>query len=209
LLTLASCTSMKKSPAPPAAFDVRAMGATGDGKTKDTAAFQKALDAAAVSKHGGEVFVPSGKYVIGSIVMSSNTTLRLDKDATLQASPDVADYPLMTIRWEGKWRDGRRALIYAKSAKHIAIVGGGTIVGPFELANLRHPRGPCLIEPIDCEDVRLEDFHVRYRRMWTIHLTYCENVLAKNLTIRCWSLGSMRCVRRAAIRLPTGRFRPR
>jgi hypothetical protein len=105
---------------------------------------------------GGEVFVPAGKYLIGSIVMQSNTTLRLDKDATIQGSGDKADYPLMTIRWEGKWRDGHRALIYAKNAKHIAIVGGGTIVGPFELANLRHPRGPCLIEPIDCEDVRLE-----------------------------------------------------
>ena len=183
-LTLASCTSTHRSAPPPASIDVRAMGATGDGTTKDTAAFQKALDAAAASKNGVEVFVPAGKYLIGSIVLQSNTTLRLDKDATLQGSPDKADYPLMTIRWEGKWRDGHRALIYAKNAKHIAIVGGGTIVGPFELANLRHPRGPCLIEPIDCEDVRLEDFHVRYRRMWTIHLTYCENVIAKNLTIR-------------------------
>src|SRR4051812_21854170 len=88
---LASCASSTRRTAhPPARFDVRAMGATGDGKTKDTAAFQNALNAAGASKTGGEVFVPAGTYVIGSIVMSSNTTLRLDKDATIQGSPDKA-----------------------------------------------------------------------------------------------------------------------
>ena len=42
-------------------FDVRQFGAVGDGKTDDTAAFQKALDAAAQAG-GGTVHAPRGNY---------------------------------------------------------------------------------------------------------------------------------------------------
>jgi polygalacturonase len=187
LLTLTSCASSssthRRGAASGLAFSVREFGAVGDGKTKDTAAFQKALDACGGSL-GAEVIVPPGNYLIGSIVMPSICTLRIDPGATLTASPDKEDYPLMTIRWEGKWRGGHRAMIYARNAKHIAIVGGGTIVGPSELANLRHPRGPCIFEPIDCSDVLLEGLTIRYRRMWTVHLTYCHDVTVRNVTIR-------------------------
>jgi polygalacturonase len=165
-------------------FDVRSFGAVGDGKTKDTAAFQRALDACADAKSGGEVLVPAGSYLIGSIVINSNTTLRLEEGANLIGSPDKEDYPVMTIRWEGVWRDGHRALIHAAKAKHIAIVGKGTIIGNFPLGHLRNPRGPCIFEPIECEDVRLEGFSVEYERMWAIHPTYCRNVTAAGLKIR-------------------------
>ncbi len=65
-----------------ASLNVREFGAVGDGATKDTAAFQKALDDCAAAG-GGEVLVPAGNYLIGSIALKSNTTLRLEKDANL------------------------------------------------------------------------------------------------------------------------------
>src|SRR4051812_25693673 len=80
-------------------IDVHSAGAVGDGKTKDTAAFQKALDDCA-SAGGGEVVVPAGEYLIGSIALKSNTTLRLDKDAHIIGSPDLDDYPIVKGRWE-------------------------------------------------------------------------------------------------------------
>jgi len=49
-------------------FDVRSFGATGGGDVKDTAAFQKALDACAAAGGGG-VDVAAGKYLIGSVVI--------------------------------------------------------------------------------------------------------------------------------------------
>ena len=39
-------------------------------------------------------------------------------------------------------------------------------------------------EPINCEDVRLESLSTEHRSMWCVHPTYCQNVIAKNLTIR-------------------------
>src|SRR6185437_11561371 len=87
-----------------APIDVRSVGAIGDGKTKDTAAFQKALDDCAIAG-GGEVMVPAGEYLIGSIALKSNTTLRLDNDARIIGSPDLDDYPIVKGRWEGRWVD--------------------------------------------------------------------------------------------------------
>jgi polygalacturonase len=86
---------------PKATFNVRTFGATGSGTTKDTAAFQKALDICAVSG-GGEVIVPAGKYLIGSIQIGNRTILRLEKDSVLMGSPDLDDYSVMDIRWEGR-----------------------------------------------------------------------------------------------------------
>ena len=171
-------TSIARAP-----LNVRAFGATGDGKTKDTAAIQKALDACATAG-GGEVVVPAGEYLTGSLDVKSNTTLRVEKDATLLGSPDLADYPIVKARWEGRMVDAHRALVSATKASHIAIVGPGKIAGDLTLGNRQMPRRPCVIEPIDCTDVRLEGFTVTQKRMWTIHPTFCENVVVKNVTIR-------------------------
>jgi polygalacturonase len=169
-------------PAVHSRFDVRSFGATGDGTTKDTVAFQKALDACAA--RGGDVVVPPGTYLIGSLVMVSHTTLRLEKGAKLLGSPDKEDYPLMQVRWEGRLRQGHRGLIYASGASHIAIVGEGDIEGNAALGNLRNPRGPCIFEPMECRDILLEGFSTRYVRMWAIHPTFCERIVARNLHIR-------------------------
>src|SRR5215472_927952 len=100
--------------APHKIFNVRDFGAVGDGTNKDTVAFQKALDACAVSG-GGEVLVPAGNYLIGSVQLGNRTVLRLETKSVITGSPVKDDYPMMDIRWEGRWQPGRRALIYAGS----------------------------------------------------------------------------------------------
>ena len=111
-----------------------------DVKTLCTAALQKALDDVAKAG-GGTVVIPAGDYLIGSVVMGSNTTLRIDAGATLTGSPNPDDYPIMDVRWEGRWREGHRALIHAKDAEHIAVVGEGTINGDVNIGDLRDPCG--------------------------------------------------------------------
>ena len=73
-----------------ATFDVRDFGAKGDGAAKDTAALQKAIDAA--GQQGGTVLVPPGKYLSGTIHLRSNVTLHLAPGSVILASPDEARF---------------------------------------------------------------------------------------------------------------------
>jgi polygalacturonase len=165
-------------------FNVRDFGAIGNGTDKDTAAFQKALDACA-SNGGGTVLVPGGSYVIGSIVLGNNTILNLKPAANLIASPDIADYPIIQVRFEGEFVQGHRALIFAKDENNIAITGTGSITGPpLSVSRLRNPRGPVLIETCNCTNVTLTGFSTQYERLWSIHPLLCKRVTIKNLTIR-------------------------
>ena len=182
---LVSCASQQRTET----FDVRAFGAVGDGQTSDTAAFQKALDACKAAG-GGTVFVTNGSYLIGSIVLGDNTTLKLNTNANLTGSSEVADYPLVQVRFEGEFVQGHRALISAENARNISIVGGGSITGAANpdarsgLSTLRNPRGPVLLEFTGCTNVTLENFSTHYQRLWSIHPLFCRNFTARNLTIR-------------------------
>ena len=182
-------TGSKPRAATGATFNVRDFGAIGDGRTKDTTALQKALDACAAAG-GGTVVVPPGTYLTGSIVLGANTTLRLESRANLLGSPDLADYPLLpAVRWEGEFRPGHRALLSAEKADYVAIEGPGAIFGPpVTLAQLRDPRGPVLIELVEASHVRLQGFSTQYARLWSIHVLFCRDFTARDLVIR--SIGS-------------------
>ncbi len=165
-----------------ATFNVRDFGAIGDGTNKDTVAFQKALDACAVSG-GGEVIVPAGKYLIGSVQIGNRTILRLETNSVIIGSGDTNDYPMMDVRWEGRWQPGRRALIYAANVDHTGIIGPGRIEGNPAVAAPQNPRGAVVLEPISCNDVRWEGFTVTQGGNWATHPTYCSDVEIKNLKI--------------------------
>jgi polygalacturonase len=183
--TIAETISTKIKPG--LSLNIRDFGAIGDGVTKDTVAIQQTIDRCFVLG-GGEVIVPDGNFLTGAIQLRSNITLQFEKDAVLSGTPDFADYPVMQVRWEGKWIQGYTALIYAVGAENIAIKGPGKIVGNHALGGrpskdnpLRHP---ALIEPIDCKNIAFEDFSTDYYLMWSLHPTYCENISVKNLIIR-------------------------
>lgn len=183
ILVLGSAaTAAEPAAAPTRTFNVRDFGATGDGTTKDTQAFQSALDTCAVSG-GGEVLVPPGNYLIGSIQLGHDTTLSLQKDCILTGSGDAADYPTIDVRWEGRWQPGRRALIHAANVDNIGIVGPGRIDGNVAMAAPQNPRGSVVIEAISCNQVRWEGFTVTQGGNWATHPTYCTDVTIKNLMI--------------------------
>lgn len=165
----------------PASVSVRDFGAVGDGKSIDTAAIQRALDTVAKSG-GGEVTIPAGHYITGSLVLTSHTTLNLDGGAFLIGSSNRDDYPIIRARWEGIETNCHRALICANHAADITIKGAGAIEGNAAVGRLRDPRGPTVIETLECTGVRVESVTLKSFRMWTLHPTYCRDVTVRGVT---------------------------
>ena len=108
--------------------DVRDYGASGNGKTKDTQAIQKAIDACA-QKGAGVVYFPPGSYLIGTITLKSNLTLHLEAGATLLASPERRGLPSARRPKPTSPRSTGSALIYGEGLENVTITGLGTIDG--------------------------------------------------------------------------------
>jgi len=171
---------------PGVSISVRAMGAVADGTTRDTLAFQQALDRCAMLG-GGEVVVPAGDYVIGAIAIGPATTLRLEKRATVTGSPDLGDYPIRQVRWEGKFIKGYMGLIHAENADGIAIAGEGRLLGntaiPGRVQRDTGMRNPTLIEFVGCDGVDVGGIVTQQNAMWSIHPLFCRNVRFHDMVV--------------------------
>jgi polygalacturonase len=167
----------------------RDFGAKGDGKTKDTVALQSSIDACA-AQGGGTVRVTKGTYVTAPLVLKSNVTLRLEKDAKILGSPDHGDYPPVTMFH----LPDLQPLLSALNASNIAIEGQGTIDGNGEswwqevrevkdkgvLGN--HPR-PKLIIFDHCKNVRVEGVTIQNSPMWQLVPYYTDGMVIRNVKI--------------------------
>ena len=109
-------------------FVITNYGAVGDGKTLNTEAFKKAIEAASKSG-GGNVIVPLGTFLTGAIHLKSNVNLHLVDSARINFSTDSKDYPIVFTRWEGMELMNYSALIYAYGQENIAVTGNGTLDG--------------------------------------------------------------------------------
>jgi hypothetical protein len=78
-------------------YDVRAWGAVGDGETDDTAAIQRALDAAEEAG-GGVVRLPPGEYYTTHSLLYGSHTVLTGPGATLRFEPSDADGTALVSR---------------------------------------------------------------------------------------------------------------
>jgi hypothetical protein len=120
-------------------FNVREFGAVADGKTLDTAAIAKAIQAANAAGGGRVVFSP-GVYLSGTFELLSNVTLDLNANAVILDSPKLSDYGAISkfgfahVYGENSTGEGELVgIIVARNAKNIAIIGHGTIDGNADL----------------------------------------------------------------------------
>jgi polygalacturonase len=112
-------------------YNVRDFGAVGDGTTLDTTAVQAAIDACNKDQ-GGVVLIPAGVFVIGTIEMKSNVTLRIAAQGKLLGSGDGKQYhaaDAIPLEGDATLADGNVGLIFAVNAENITIEGPGTIDG--------------------------------------------------------------------------------
>ncbi|WP_242117920.1 rhamnogalacturonidase [Sphingomonas lacusdianchii] len=115
-------------------FDVRRFGAVGDGRTLDTAAVQRAIDAA---QGGGTVVVAKGRYRCFTLRLASDVTLVLEQGAVIVAADPARDggrYALPEDRGEQLYQDfghshWHNSLIVGDGVARVAILGPGMIDG--------------------------------------------------------------------------------
>jgi len=168
--------------ATPAGISVRAHGARGDGRTKDTRAIQAAIDAVAAA--GGVAYLPPGEYVSGTLHLRSHVALRLDAGATLIASANDADFDRPErLGYESfadeETTDFAFALLRGRGVEDVAILGPGRIDG-----NRSWRTGPKPIALERCRRVSVRDVHVVNAGNYAVSLLGCDAVDIRGVTIR-------------------------
>jgi len=106
---------------------VRNYGAAGDGKVKDTAKIQRAVDECAKSG-GGTVYLSPRVYLSGTIVLRANVAFFLEAGATLLGSTDLADYSSQAgppMKGDAKTKH----LLFARDAANLTVCGPRHING--------------------------------------------------------------------------------
>ena len=134
LLLLLLCTAWSSLSAQ-AIYNVRDYGAKGDGKTLDSPAINAAIEAA-VQGGGGQVLLPAGTYLSGSIRLKSNIDLHLSAGCTILAAPASMKAYDESESFGGfpEYQDGghtyfHNSLIWAEGQVNVSITGHGKIDG--------------------------------------------------------------------------------
>jgi len=175
-------------------FDVKKYGASGDGKTLDTAAINKAIDAAA-DAGGGTVYFPGGIYLSGSIHLKSNVALYLDQGAAIEAKfdPNVYDKPEPNP-WDDYQDFGHshwhNSLIWGEGLENVSILGPGLIDGKGLSRDLNRrdnlPEellGNKAIALKNCRNVIIRDVSILKGGHFAILATGVDNFTLDNLKI--------------------------
>jgi polygalacturonase len=186
----------------PGVYDVRSFGATGDGKTLDTPAVNRAIEAAAAAG-GGTVGFPAGTYACYSIRLKSNVALQLDTGAVILA----ADTPMEGTTTGGydaaepntgdnHYQDyghshWHNSLIWGENLHDVAIFGRGLIWGRGLSRGSGNdtPRaeapgvGNKSIALKNCRNVLLRDFSILKGGHFGILATGVDNLTVDNLLI--------------------------
>jgi polygalacturonase len=183
-------------------FDVRHFGATGDGKTIDTAGVNRAIEAAAAV--GGTVYLPAGKFLCYSIHLKSNVALCLDQNAVIiaaestadPASPGPGNYDAAepNTAWDAYQDYGHNhwhnSLLWGEGLENISIFGPGLIWG--RGLSRGHGAGPVAeragvgnkaISLKKCRNVLLRDFSLLKGGHFGILATGVDNLTIDNLKI--------------------------
>lgn len=186
----------------PKRFVANDYGAIGDGKSLETAALQRAIDAA--STVGGTITMKPGTYLTGSLFLKSGVTLDLPEGSTLIGSEKIEDYPMLPTRIAGIEMSWPAALVNVRDQKDVKITGKGTIDGDgsiwwksyWDLRAVYEPKGLRWASDYDARRPRLlliqnssnievgGGILLKRSGFWTVQILYSHDVHVDGVTIR-------------------------
>ena len=179
-------------------FNVRDYGAKGDGKTLDSPAIDRAIQACC-EQGGGRVLLPAGRYLSGSIHLKSNVELHLQAGCVIVAAPasmraydesEKFDFP--------EYQDGghtyfHNSLIWAEGQENVSITGRGMIDGvgltkkdTEKGGNVQGGSigtGDKAIALKQCKNILIRDVTIYRGGHFAIIITGCERGTIDNVTI--------------------------
>lgn len=191
----AAMISAKVADKPPRSdlYDVRDFGAKGDGETLDTAAIQGAIDACSLAK-GGQVLVPAGVFLSGTLQLKSDVTFYLSEGSRLLGSAKRDDYTAGKGVPSG---NGNIVFLYAVNAERLSIEGKGTIdgngltfytgkgdnTGPGQNGVGGNFDRPHLLILYQCTELRLHNVFLQASAYHCIRLLQCKQVYIDGIRI--------------------------
>lgn len=199
LVSVLACLSIGIAARAADVFNVKDFGAKGDGVTLDSPAINAAIEEA-VANGGGQVYLPTGTYLSGSIRLKSNIDLHLSPGCVIKAAPASMKAYDESESFGGfpEYQDGghtyfHNSLIWAEGANNVSITGHGMIDGEgltkhdTEKAGIVQGgsigTGDKSIALKQCRRVTLRDFTVYRGGHFAVIMTGCDLSTIDNLTI--------------------------
>lgn len=168
-------------------FHITEYSAATDTNGLATGAINAAIDACA-AVGGGQVLVPPGRYVSGTIRLRSHVTLFLAAGATIVGTTNLALYQAPTVPAympEAKWGNWHRGLIIADDAEDVTICGPGTIDGHkvFDPHGEERMRGPHGIIFVGCRRFAIRDVSIVDAANYAIFFQASDDVEVRNVNV--------------------------
>jgi len=162
---------------PDKVFNVKDFGVVSDKTTDNTAAIQKAINAADKAG-GGRVVIPAGTYLCGPLQFVSNLNLQIDSAATLLFLP--------FDRYPGGIAEGN-SFISGTGLHDIAITGKGKIDGQgspwWPYAKVKDAKRPRMIVLRSCDKILIEHVTLTNSPMFHIAIN-STNVTVSGIIVR-------------------------
>jgi arylsulfatase A-like enzyme len=171
-------------------LNIVALGAKGDGVTKNTSIIQAAIDSAG-RMGGGTVLFPKGRFLSGTLELKSNVHLYLQQGAVLLGSVNPADYHgggfviadgVHNISITGKGMidgQGRRVALFLDSLFYIGQLDSSH----YNLRRKRPEGRPSNFNIMKCRDVLVRGITIKDATGWVQTYTLCDGLTLDSIRV--------------------------
>ena len=159
-----------------------------------TTKLQKLVDIVSSNK-GGEIYFPSGQYVLSTIFLKDNITIHISKNAKILGSLNFNDYaPLEKVNYP-LYQDVSHsyfncALFVGRNVKNISFVGKGIIdmrsVWDEDNVNQIVHRGAKVISLMKCQNIHIERLNVLNATDLAVYFASSKDVVIRDLKLKVY-----------------------